>query len=146
MKIMLDECITKGPAVTISQFLAMENPLIEGAFVPDYFGQEGLKDNQWPDMLPEDEDWYVITSDRDKQKKSERKRIIDGPPLYKILPQKNITAVYLSGGIQRARSTEKVRAVISIWPQIKDFLSTSKPGDRALVSMNKGRFHLRTNY
>jgi hypothetical protein len=140
---MLDECLTVGPSQVLISYFALEHPPVEAAFVVDYFGQEGEKDRHWSDVLASQGGWFVISGDRDKGRKPAHKRLVDGPPLHKILPGKGITAVYISGAIQQAPGTEKVRAITSLWPEIKAFFESAPPGSRKQITKHGGGFILR---
>jgi hypothetical protein len=145
MRILLDECVTQAAAIVISQFLEMDADVEEALFSLDFFKRPGVKDHTIATELASLGDWYVVTADRDKKRKSKQKRAADGPPLHLILPQKRISAVYMSGAIQKANTQEKIRAVISQWPDIKRFFLTSPPGSRILLAKaSRGAgFHLR---
>ena len=141
MKIGFDECFNVGPAQALICFLALEHPPIEAVFLPSIDGT-GAKDDHWSNRLQAEGGWYVITGDRDKKKKSEHKRLADGPPLPAILPAKGISAVYLSGALQQSPGTERVRAVAATWPDSKKFFEKSAPGSRMLLTEVNGDFRL----
>jgi hypothetical protein len=143
MRIMLDECITQGAANAIITFLALDHPPVEAHFVVGYFGRRGMKDHQIADTLHKEGDWCVITGDRGRHSSSAHKRMVYGPPMHEILPNKGVSAVYLSGNIQQAPSTEKVRAVVAVWEDIKKFFQTGAPGDRKLLTKHGDRFLLK---
>lgn len=131
MKILLDECITQAAAILIAQFLQTDDDVDEAEFWLDIVGRPGSKDYELGEFASNG-GWFVITADRDKKKKSREKQIIDGPPLHKILPEKGVTAIYMTHGTLKD-TTERVRAVISEWPEIKRFFTNSPPGGKALL-------------
>lgn len=133
MKIMIDECITAGPAQVLIAFFALAQPPIEAHFVVEYFGAQGMKDQHWSDVLQQEGDWFVITGDRGV-KDGKKKRLVDGPPLPSILPRKGITAVYINGRLQRAPGTEKVQAITAVSEQIIEFFKEAKPGARKILT------------
>ena len=148
MNVMLDECVTEGPALALISFFSTDDPPIRGEFQPTYFQTSGLKDEVWPIRMVNElgKDWLVITGDRDSRRKSREKRIIDGAPLYTILPKLGITAVYLSNALCRQKGQERVRAITYLWPDIKKFYHNNIPGSRAGVQCLNRTFVLRPNY
>lgn len=143
MKIMLDECITEGPAEILIDFFAITSPPVQAEFLPTYYGSKGLKDRTWAQALADEGGWCVISGDRDRARKSQKKRLADGPPLPTILPRCGITAVYLSGSIQRSPSEVKVQAVISTWRDIKMFFERARQGESKLLTKRGNGFVLR---
>lgn len=138
---MLDESVTQGPSQILIQIFQMEG--IEAAFLVDYFGQPGVQDPAWAKRLMEEGDWCVITADRGKSTKKKNTRLSEGPPLHKILPSCGISGVYMSTAVHRGKGHEKVRAVISVWPDIKYFFTNAAPGSRKLLTKAGKGFALR---
>lgn len=134
MKILLDECVTRGPSLVLASFFALDNPPVHGEFLVDKFGKQSMKDKTWAEVLQDEGGWCVISGDRDKRHKSQAKRFVDGPPIIRILPACGITAVYMSSAIQQASGPEKVRSITSVWPAIKNFFEHAPPGSRKLVT------------
>lgn len=143
MKILLDECVTRGPSLVLASFFALDNPPVHGEFLLDKFGKPATKDKTWAEVLRDEGGWCVISGDRDRSRKSPAKRIIDGPPTIKILPACGITAVYMSSAIQQAPGPEKVRSITSVWPAIRDFFGNAPPGSRKLVTRPGNTYVLR---
>jgi len=129
MKILLDECVTQAPAQLFIQFLEYVEEVEQAAFSPDYVGA-GAKDEGIGEIAAR-EGWFVITADQDRSKKSSKKRVIDGPPMPRILPALGVTAVYMTSSIARAPTAEKFRALVASWPDMKQFFQDSSPGSKA---------------
>jgi hypothetical protein len=139
MKIILDECLTKGRSESIIQSIALDDPSIEVTFLLDYLKRvglsseaiaKGIKDPFWADRLSDEGGWFVISADRGKHT-----RVVEGPPLTKILKTRKITAAYLSGSIQNGSGFGKARAVIASWPQIKRLFQTKPAGTRINIRL-----------
>jgi len=145
MKIMLDECLTRGPSHAIIAFLSLDEPPVHGEFLVDYFGAQGLKDADWPARLAKEGGWYVVSHDRDSSRKNKQKRMADGPPLRSVLPGYGISAVYLRGGLGHKSASEKVRAFTATWPDIRLFFKDANPGSHAIVTKQGKGYALRTD-
>ncbi|MFO0840419.1 MAG: hypothetical protein U1D55_18075 [Phycisphaerae bacterium] len=143
MKIMLDECVTQGPARILVDFFSITHPPVSAVFLPEYMRGTGIKDEQWAEQIASDGDWRVITADWDKCKTG-AKRAIDGPPLHKILPTLKITALFWSSSIQRATGDVKVSAITAVWPKLRRLFQHEPAGTIIKLHQgSKGGFELR---
>lgn len=138
---MLDECVTKKCAHTISEFLNLSHPPIESHFLVTYMGRHGSHDCDWTLTLTPPEEWIVISSDAGR---SGPRIHAKGPPLHLILPRRKITSFFLRGKtLTQVTGVERARVVITKLPTMLRMAESATPGTRHTVSRSGEGFVVR---
>ena len=135
-QVMLDECITYGPAHAIIKYLSLLSLPIESHFLVDYMECQGLKDCNWAPRLTPPANWVVISSDTDSTR-----TFAKGPPLHVILPRIGITGFFLKGkSFSQVSGSEKARSIISVMPRVLELARESAAGTRFKISRPRQNF------
>ena len=95
--------------------------------------EAGSPDDRWvQEIAAEDPPFLVITGDR--ASKSKR----DDPRLPTLLPQMGVNGVFLTGMLQQRPAFEKIRALMSVWPDLEEAAREAHGTRFSLMPRGKG--------
>ncbi len=135
-KVMVDECMTKGCALVIIEYLKLCDPPVEAHFLVTYLGTQGSLDGDWTKLLSPPSDWIVLTCDAGRSAPREH---LKGPPLHLILPQRGIIGFFFRGKrFNHVPGEERARNVIAAMPKVLAAAEAATPGERFVVKRTDG--------
>jgi hypothetical protein len=124
-KLLFDENFGKPLISALKQLVSVCREQVEIAHILDFYSQGQVDDDVWVRNLAND--WIVISADRARRR--------GGPKLPKICAEVGITHALLSSSLHQMKQFEKIRAVLSLWPELLN-LTAAAPGSR--YSIRKG--------
>jgi hypothetical protein len=107
-KLLFDENFGKPLILALRQLVTVCQEQVEIAHILDFYEQGQVDDDVWIRNLPNN--WTVISADRGKRK--------GGPKLPQICVEMKITHVLLSAKLHEMKQFQKIRMVLSLWPNL----------------------------
>jgi hypothetical protein len=135
-RLLFDENFGEPHIKRLAEFVQIqqeiERPVVSHLF--ELF-ERGTLDEDW---LPKAADggWTIITADRGRRSKKK------GAPLPHVCAQLRITHVMMSGAVHSLKMFEKMRAILSVWPDLLLAAQGEKGRRYLLESTGGGRFRL----
>ncbi|MGE5611222.1 MAG: hypothetical protein ACM359_18375 [Bacillota bacterium] len=127
LKLLFDENFGKPLVERLAGLLTVfpEKPAI--SHVLDLYAQ-GRPDDEWIPKVAK-EGWIVVSGDRARR--------YGGAKLPRICAQLNVTHILLSGKLHEMKQAEKIRAIVTVWPQIVAQLPAAVKGTRFSLRLSQ---------
>lgn len=117
MKLLLDENLSRPATEALRNLISRTREPVEIKHLLDLC-PSGILDLNWlPQFQDQIEPWLIITADSGKR--------CGGDRLPQICGELGIRHVLLSGKLHQRRQFDKIRAVITVWPALKEAHSSA---------------------
>jgi hypothetical protein len=130
INIVFDQTLGPKVARAIIEVLKLDKSVdLNAVSMADWAGPSA-KDEDWC-IRARDERRFVVTGDRG--------RLGIGAPLHLLLPYVGVSAAYLTPSLQSRSGIEQARAVVSVWPDLKE-ASGGTAGARYSIGISRDAF------
>lgn len=133
MRLLVDENISKPAIIALRNLIETTREKAEIQHLLET-SRMGILDAEWlPKFQSQSEPWLVLTADLGKR--SGGKRLPD------ICRELGIRHVLISGKLHQKKQFDKMRAILTVWPNLKAAFN-SKPGSRFKLQQTNKSFSL----